>query len=202
MPSAYTCSSCGAPIQVKNRFSRVIVCPYCDTHHRVSVEGLDPSGKHPKLAQFPSMFEVNPTGEILGRPFTALGRLRYRYSGGFFDEWFIEYDGAPAWFAEDEGAYTLFTELVEAVDIPENLLSLKPGQNIMLGERRVMIKERGEATIEGGEGELMHYIEPGTPVKYLDGIWNGQKTSIELSEDELELFIGKVLMKRDIVVHR
>ncbi|HQP49641.1 MAG TPA: DUF4178 domain-containing protein [Spirochaetota bacterium] len=198
--TSYNCTSCGAPIEVKNRFSKVIVCPYCDTHHKVNVDGLDPSGKHPKLAEFPSIFHVGCRGTILGKPFSALGRLRYKYSGGFFDEWFVDYDGEPAWFAEDEGTFTLFTEMIEAVDLPENIDALKPGQNILVGDKKVMIKEKGAATIEGGEGELMHYIEPGTPVKYIDGIWSGKKTSIEFSEDELELFIGQPLMKRDIVV--
>jgi hypothetical protein len=199
MPS-YNCTSCGAPIEVKNRFSKVIVCSYCGTHFKVSVEGLDPSGQHPKLADFPSIFQVGSRGTILGKPFTAHGRLRYKYDGGFFDEWFLDYDGEPAWFAEDEGTFTLFTELVEAVEIPENISSLKAGQNIMIGDKKVMIKEKGSATIEGGEGELMHYDEPGTKVSYIDGIWNGKKTSIEFSDEELELFIGRVLLKRDIIV--
>lgn len=197
---SYTCSSCGAPIEVKNRFSRVIVCPYCNTHHRVSVEGLDPSGKFPKLAEFPSIFKVGSRGTILGKPFAALGRMRYSYGGGHFDEWFLDYDGGTAWFAEDEGTYTLFTELVEAVEIPENIHALKAGANIMIGERRVMIKEKGEAVIEGGEGELFHYVEPGTKVYYIDGIWEGKKTSIEYTDDEIELFIGRMLLRRDIVV--
>ncbi len=198
--ASYNCSSCGAPIEIKNRFSKVLVCPYCGTHHKVRVDGLDPAGKHPKLAEFPSLFHVGCRGTILGKPFTAMGRLRYKYSGGFFDEWFIDYDGEPGWFAEDEGTYTLFTELIEAMEVPENIQSLKAGQNIMIGDRRVMIKEKGHATIEGGEGELFHYMEPGSPVTYIDGIWEGKKTSVEFTEDELELFIGRVLLKRDIVV--
>jgi hypothetical protein len=164
------------------------------------VDGLDPTGKHPKLAEFPSIFTVGCRGTILGKPFIAHGRLRYKYSGGFFDEWFLDYDGEPAWFAEDEGTFTLFTELIEAVEVPADISALRAGQNIMLGERRVMIKEKGSATIEGGEGELMHYVEPGTPVTYIDGVWDGKKTSIEFTDDELELFIGRVLLKRDIAV--
>ncbi len=197
---SYTCTSCGAPIEVKNRFSKVIICPYCDTHHKVTVEGLDPSGKHPKLAEFPSIFKVGSRGLILGKPFVALGRMRYSYEGGHFDEWFLEYDGGTAWFAEDEGTFTLFTELIEAVEVPENINSLKAGANIMIGDRRVMVKEKGMATIEGGEGELYHYIEPGAEVHYIDGIWEGRKTSIEYTDDEIELFIGRVLLRRDIVV--
>ena len=198
--ATYNCSSCGAPIEITNRFSKVIVCSYCNTHHKVKVDGLDPSGKHPKLAEFPSLFKVGCRGTILEKPFIANGRLRYKYDGGFYDEWFIDYNGDPAWITEDEGTYTLYTEMIEAVDVPDNIDSVRAGQNIMIGDKKVMIKEKGRATIEGGEGELYYYVEPGTPVTYIDGIWNGKKTSIECTEDEVELFIGRPFIKRDIVV--
>jgi DNA-directed RNA polymerase subunit RPC12/RpoP len=198
--TTYECSSCGAAIEIKNRFSKVVVCQYCGTHHRVTVEGLDPSGKHPKLAEFPSIFKVGSRGTILGKPFTANGRIRYKYSGGFFDEWFLDYDGEPAWFAEDEGAYTLYTEQIEAVDVPENIDSVRAGQNLMIGDKKVMIKEKGKAVIEGGEGELSYSVEPGTQVIYIDAVWNGKKASIEYTEDELEFFIGRPVLKKDIAV--
>jgi len=199
MPS-YKCPSCGAPIEVKNRFSKVIVCSYCGTHHKVRVDGLDPSGKHPALAEFPSIFSTGCRGSILGKPFSVNGRLRYKYDGGFYDEWSVDYDGEPAWISEDEGTYTLFTELIEAAEIPENIDSVRAGQNIMIGDKKVMIKEKGRAVMEGGEGELLHYIAPGTPVVYIDAVWSGKKASIEYSEDEIELFIGRPLLKRDIVI--
>jgi hypothetical protein len=198
--STYNCSSCGAPITITNRFSKVIICPYCGTHHRVRIDGLDPSGKHPALAEYPSILTVGCKGTILGNTFVAHGRLRYRYKGGFYDEWFLDYGGEPAWFTEDEGSYTLYTEMVDGVELPDDIDSLRAGQNIKLGDRKIMIKERGVATIEGGEGELFHYFEPGTTVTYIDGIWQKRKTSIEFSEDEIEFFIGQPVLKRDIVI--
>ena len=198
MPS-YNCTSCGAPIEVKNRFSKVIVCQYCNTHLKVGDNGLDPAGKHPKLADFPSIFSVGCRGTILGKPFAALGRMRYKYDGGFFDEWFMEYDGETAWVTEDEGACSLYTDLFEAADIPD-IGSLKPGQNITVGDKRIMIKEKGAAVVEGGEGELGFYVEPGSKITYVDGISDGKKVSIEYTDSEIEFFIGRPLLKKDIVV--
>lgn len=197
--SALECSSCGAPVEIKNRFSKVVVCEYCGTHLKVKGDGLEASGKYPKLAEFPSIFSVGSRGTILGKPFTAMGRMRYKYEDGHYDEWFIDYDGDAAWFCEDEGTYTLYTEMAEATEIPE-IGSIRAGQNIMVGDRKVMIKEKGQATIESGEGELSYYVEPGTDVTYIDGVSEGKKVSIEFSEDEVELFIGRPLFKKDIVV--
>jgi len=198
--SAYTCTSCGASIEVKNRFSKVIVCDYCGTHLKVKGNDISESGKYPKIADFPSIFELGSKGTILEKPFTALGRMQYNCDGGHYDEWFLDYDGGTAWFTEDEGTYTLYTDLLEVTDIPA-MESLKAGQNITVGDRKVMIQEKGVATVAGGEGELSYYVEPGSKITYVDGVSDGKKVSIEYSEDEVELFIGRPLLKRDIVVN-
>lgn len=197
----FTCTSCGAPVEIKNRFAKVIVCEYCGTHMKIQEEGgLDEQGKYPKLAEYPSIFKVGSTGTILGKAFTASGFMRYKYSGGHFDEWFLEYDGGTAWFAEDEGTYTLFTDMMEAVDVPA-IESLRPGQVFQMGGKKVMVKEKGNAEIEGGEGELYFYLEPGTKVSYIEGITEGHKISIEYTDEEVEMFSGRVVLSKDIIVN-
>jgi hypothetical protein len=197
--SSMNCASCGAPVEIKNRFSKVFVCGYCGSHLTVGDAGLGIAGKYPKLTDFPSIFQVGSTGAILGKPFTALGRMRYKYPGGHYDEWFIDFNGEKAWFTEDEGTYTLYTDLFEAVDIPD-IYTIKPGQNIMVGDKKVMVKEKGRAVIEGGEGELYFYAEPGTEVIYMDAVSEGRKVSVEYTENEVEVFAGRPLLKRDIVI--
>lgn len=186
-------------MEVKNRFSKVLVCAYCGSHLKVTDDGFDATGKHPKLAEFPSIFQVGSRGTILGKPFAAMGRMRYNYSGGHFDEWFIEYDGGSAWFTEDEGTYSLYTEAMDALEFPD-ITSVRAGQNVMIGDKKVMVKEKGTAEIAGAEGELSFYAEPGTKVTYMDGVSEGKKISIEATEDEIEMFIGRPLLPRDIVV--
>jgi hypothetical protein len=198
MPSLQ-CTSCGAPVEIRNRFSKVFVCAYCGTHLRVTDSGLDITGKHPKLAEFPSILSVGCRGTILGKPFTALGRMRYDYGGGHFDEWFLDHDGATAWLSEDEGTFALYTEMEEAEKFPD-VASVRAGQTVTVDGRKVMIKEKGKARIAGGEGELSFYVEPGTEVVYIDGISEGKKISIECTEDEIELFTGRVVLKKDITV--
>jgi DNA-directed RNA polymerase subunit RPC12/RpoP len=197
--SSMSCTSCGAPLEIENRFSKVLVCGYCGTHLKVSGEGLDISGKHPKLAEFPSIFNVGTRGTILGKPFKALGRMRYKTEDSYYDEWFIDYDGETAWFVEDEGTYSIFFEIFEAADFPDPG-TISAGQNIEVAGKRVMVKEKGTSVVEGGEGELSYYQEPGTEVTYIDGVAEGKKISIETTEDEVEVFTGRPLLKRDIVV--
>jgi len=70
----------------------------------------------------------------------------------------------------------------------------------MVGDKKVMVKEKGHAVVDGGEGELYFYVEPGTEVVYLDAVSEGKKVSIEYTENEVEMFAGRPLLKRDIVV--
>ncbi len=193
------CPSCGAPVEVKNRFSKVLVCSYCSTHLRISGDGFDPTGKHPKLAEYPSIFQVGSKGTILGKPFAAMGRIRYQYPGGHFDEWFLDYEGGQAWLTEDEGTYSLFTEVQEAIEFPD-ISAVRPGQNVVIGDKKVMVKEKGTAEVAGAEGELSFYIEPGTKVQYMDGVSEGRKVSIEATDTEIEMFVGRPLLSRDIAV--
>jgi hypothetical protein len=197
--SSMNCTSCGAPVEIENRFSKILVCSYCGTHLKVAGNSLDISGKHPKLTDYPSIFSVGAKGTILGKPFKALGRMRYKTDDSYYDEWFLDYDGDTAWFLEDEGTYTIFFEMFEAADIPD-IDSIRAGQNIEVGGKRVMIKEKGTSVVEGGEGELSYYQEPGTEITYIDGVADGKKISIETTEDEVEIFTGRPLLKRDIVL--
>ncbi len=194
------CPSCGAPIEIKNRFSKVLVCDYCGTHSKIGSDSLSVAGKYPKLAEFPSQFSIGCTGTILEKSFSALGRMRYNYGSGHYDEWFIEYDGETAWLTEDEGSYTLFTEMQEVSDFPD-ITTVRAGQSVTINNKKVMIKEKGKAKVDGGEGELLFYIEPGTEVTYIDGISEGKKVSIEATEEEIEFFTGRPLLKKDIVVN-
>lgn len=177
----------------------MLVCGYCGTHLKVTDDGFDAAGKHAKLAEFPSIFKVGSRGTILGKPFTALGRMRYNYPGGHFDEWFLEYDGGTAWFTEDEGTYAIFTEVEDALEFPD-ITGVRAGQNVMVGAKKVMVKEKGTAEVAGAEGELSFYVEPGTKVVYMDGVSEGKKIAIEGTEDEIELFTGRPLLARDIIV--
>jgi len=117
-----TCSSCGAPIQIENQFVRAITCPFCGASYLVEGDStLNPSGKGASLANYPSRLSVGTRGKIRGREFTVLGRIRYTYDEGFWDEWQIAWDDGtpPDWLEEDEGYWTVFKkERVRSAVVP------------------------------------------------------------------------------------
>ena len=186
-----TCPSCSAPLQIENRFTKVVICQYCGQTSNVTPQGLDPTGEKAVLADFPSILSIGAEGTIDSQPFKVLGRLRYKYDEGFWDEWFLQYaNGQKVWLQEDEGTFVAFAKESITSAIPE-FGAIKVGSTIEVNQKQVFIVEKNEALIAGGEGELQFRIHPGETVDYVDGNSGGKVVSIEFAPDEIALSIGE-----------
>ena len=195
-----SCPSCGAPLTIKNRFVKVVTCDFCQQVSTVTGSGLDPTGKKAALAQLPSPLYVDALGEIDGRPFQVVGRLRYKYDAGQWDEWFLTIEEEqPAWLVEDEGTYTLYFQESLEGSAPE-FENVEVGNTLEIGAHQVFITEKGEANIAGGEGQLAFKIIPGETVRYVDGSSGDQAVSLEYTEDEIEFLVGRSIPREALVI--
>lgn len=190
MSRSFTCPSCGAPLEVEHRFSKVVICAYCNQSANITPGGLDPAGKGTQLVGAPSRLSVGATGTINGIAFRALGRLRYGYDGGFWDEWFLALDDdRQLWLQEDDGTFTAF-EKEPITDVLPEFDDVRVGQSIAVNGRSIFVVERTEAMILGGEGELYFAVTPGADVFSIDGSAGGATWSIEYQPDEITLSRG------------
>jgi hypothetical protein len=61
------------------------------------------------------------TGRLEKRPFVVMGRVRYSFGSGFWDEWFLEFgDGTIGWLTEDNHELALQTRTTSK-KIPQNI---------------------------------------------------------------------------------
>jgi len=202
MPDSMRCPGCGAPLSIKHRFVKMVTCDFCGLVSLVSDTGLDPTGRKAKLAQLPSQLYVDASGKLEGRQFRVMGRLRYRYESGYWDEWFLAFeDDEPGWLVEDEGEYTFYVKetLREAVPPFE---AVSAGDVVRVAGRQVFVTEKGKASIAGGEGQLAFTIVPGEEIKYLDGASGEEMVSLEYATDEIELSVGRAVAHDDLVVDK
>ena len=72
--SASQCPSCGAPVEIKNRFSKVLVCGYCGTHLRLSGDGFDARGQAPEARGVPVPVQGGEHGHHPGQTFYRHGQ--------------------------------------------------------------------------------------------------------------------------------
>lgn len=162
---------------------------------------LDPIGKVATLTELPSPLYVDAVGKLAGQPFQAVGRLRYRYDAGQWDEWFVLLDGQhPAWLVEDGGTYKLFRKEVLTTALP-TFDEIGVGSTVSVNGRNVFVVEKGMANILGSEGQLAFSIVPGEEIGYIDGVADGARVAIEFTSSEIEFLVGRVLQPSDVQVN-
>ncbi len=200
MARSLSCPNCGGPITVESAYTTLVVCPYCGSSLYIRDTGVDITGRTAKLAQFPSRLSVGAQGTIRGRPFRVLGRVRYQYEDGFWDEWFLQFaDGQVGWAEEDEGEFTLTFKRKLTSPIPP-FDQIRVGSTIPLGGAPMFVTEKGGAQIVGGEGEISMTAPPGRAIQYVDGNAGGKAIRLVIDPSGIMLHQGDPLEFQDLVV--
>ena len=194
------CPSCGAQLPVEHRFVRMVACQYCQTVSEITDAGLDPTGKTAKLAPLPTRFRVGQSGTLRGRPFEVLGRVRYTYDEGMWDEWYLAFaDGDAGWLEEEEGEYTLSRQ--EKLRTPAPAFDqVRVGTQFDVNGYPFFVTERCRAQIAGAEGQLFYKAIPGRAINFLDGNVGGRTAYLEYTDEAIEFGVGEVIPRDDIQV--
>lgn len=189
------CPSCGAEIAADRRFAKLVVCQFCESAVLLDEKAARVAGKMAVLAQTPSPFFVGGSGTLMDRRFNILGRVRYGYERGYWDEWYLAFeDGSTVWIGEDENNFTLESH-DESETAPIEYADAYPGQSIQLGATTFALDEKGIAICEGGEGQLPFPIVSGERVPFLDLSLSDRFATIEydIEDTTARVFRGRRL---------
>lgn len=197
-----SCTSCGAPLQIENQFIRSVTCGFCGMAYMVSGDStLDSTGTTVALANYPSRLKVYSKGTIRGRGFTVLGRIRYTYDEGFWDEWQIGWDdGAPpSWLEEDEGYWTVFNKQRVRGEIP-SYDALRVGTTVNINGQNVFISEKRRARVLGSEGQFAAVMPIQGQFGYAQGAADGKMIAVNYWDNEIEISSGDELEHHEVTV--
>ena len=187
------CPECSAELEWQARFSELVVCDSCQTASRLSDGGIHAVGRMAQLAHTPGPLYLGATGRLGKKTFTVLGRVRYRYAQGFWDEWLLSMsDGGSRWVAEDEAEHTVMRQ-VKRGDALSLMRRAAPGGRLSLGERSFHVDEKSQAQCVGGEGQLPFVIRQGDEIGYADLSGGGDHVAtIEIdAEGGGRVYVGK-----------
>ncbi len=163
-----TCPSCGNQITQITRSPQIIVCPACNTTSFLQNGKLEDVGKSAILTDIPSIFQINRTYRHKDWRFTPVGRVRYDYGDGWWDEWFVRSDnGKEGWVSVDEGEIAIETLVQEGLNVPP-FDKLSVGGALMVNRIRMTIIEKNSCTMIGAQGELPFRIIPNETYGYVD----------------------------------
>jgi hypothetical protein len=170
-----------------------VVCPHCSSAIILDEKAASVSGKMAVLAQTPSPFFVGGSGSLQQRTFSVIGRVRYGYTRGFWDEWYLAFeDGRTVWVSEDEGNYAI--EVLSEVDVAIEFATASPGDRVQLAGTEFHVDEKDVATCEGGEGQIPFRVLTGEKTPFLDLSTKDRFATIEFDlDDPTRVFLGKRL---------
>lgn len=194
------CPQCGSEVAVDRRFSHMAVCGACRSVVTFGEDAARVAGRLSVLPESRSRLQVGLAGRVRGRAFEVVGRVRYGWARGYWDEWYILLDGTdPAWLSEDEGELAFERGGVLA-DAPP-LGTLTPGASVTLGGRPWRVTERGVARCEGGEGQLPFVVVQGEEVPFADLEGRaGEVGTLELDRGGARLFEGEELRPGELTL--
>lgn len=202
MAQQLQCQNCSAPLAVENQFVRAVTCRFCGSAYIVSGDStLSANGQGTSLANYPSRLSVGTRAKIKGRGFQVLGRIRYTYEEGFWDEWQIMWDdGAPpSWLEEDEGYWTLFDKMRLRGEVA-SYDSIRVGKSVTLNGMQVFITERRQARVLGSEGQFSAVMPIQGQFGYATGNAGEEIISVNFWADEIEVSRGQEVALTDLVL--
>lgn len=190
---AIACPNCGAEVQAGG-FEAIVVCASCSTANYFHLGQLKSAGPVAPIADMPSRFRLGMHGRIKGVAFEVVGRVRYEYADGGWNEWNLVFgDGTIGWLHEDEGELSLMVERMVAQG-PLSLAELRIGEQatFQLGAeiRHLFVQELGRATPVSGEGRITSELQPNVPFDYADGFVGDKEAVLLSTHDHHVLFVG------------
>lgn len=186
------CPSCGAGHTVYNPGVMTIVCEYCGNAVYWDQEKIANAGTQSILPEGFSRLYRGATGALFNKRFRVLGRIRYSFGKGFWDEWFLEFEnGSITWLTEDNHEFAL-EQRIAAPDVPP-IDRLSPGTSLTVNTKAYVIEEVGQAECLGVEGDLPIQAQSGETYAFADGSTpDGNYTiGIEYDATPPTVFLGR-----------
>ena len=112
------CPACGAPVPLASAALPYAVCGHCQTLILRDGDDLKAIGKSAVLPFDVSPVQIGTRGTADGQRFEVIGRVRWGWSDGSWNEWLLQVGAGTAWLGEAMGLYVLLAEAPELLETP------------------------------------------------------------------------------------
>lgn len=149
-------------------------CPYCQTLILRDGPGVEEIGKVAVLPFDVSPIQLGTTLVDAGRTLSIVGRVRWAWDGGSWNEWLAMADnGGQYWLAEAGYALMLTTEWPQALDEPlvrdfAQGKAIARGDAVQVAEQQFFASDLKEVECLGSEGDLPIPTQVGTRMTSVD----------------------------------
>jgi hypothetical protein len=197
-----TCPNCGAPIRFRSNDLPVKVCDYCHSSVLRTGGNLQAIGKIAEVPDDVSPLQLGVRGRDGAHSFELIGRVRWRYADGAWNEWLALFDdGATGWVGESMGRYMMLRQAADDALAPVVVDHIKAGQPIAIdtlitiGGVDYAVTDNKQVTCVASEGELPFNAPLGLTATSIDLMTpNGECASIQKDQGgEVEAYVGRYM---------
>ncbi|MGQ9916651.1 MAG: DUF4178 domain-containing protein [Bryobacteraceae bacterium] len=148
------CPSCGAPVQFAWSSAVQTACPYCHSilvRHDVDLEKVGIVADLPPDA---SPIQLLTEGIFDNRRFTVIGRIRYEWEQGGWNEWHILFnDQSTGWLSDAQAEYAVSFLVAPPAPLP-GPDQIRPGNMLRISGAPFYVTHLTPVRYIGFEGEL------------------------------------------------
>jgi hypothetical protein len=181
------CPQCGDSLPIYFKWTKLVECLSCKSTIFLEDDSIKLIGKSSTLSPEPSLLELRTPISIDNKTYTPLGKIRYSYGRGFWEEWFlVGGKNREFWLSVDEGDFVLESRI-------KIVLPFRKIEQLSIGKKygKFVVTEIGEGECVGFEGELPKSISIGDTHRYAHLSEGGADLmSVESSSDGIEVFRG------------
>jgi hypothetical protein len=200
------CPNCGAAVRFRSADLPVKVCDYCRSSLVRTGDVLQAMGKIAEVPEDVSPLQIGVRGTDGGVGFELIGRVRWRWTDGGWNEWLALFDdGSTAWIGEAMGRYMLLRPVEHGGMRTGVVRSLRDDQDIELGTEATIdginytVTDVKEASCAGGDGELPFSTPAGLTMKSIDLMApDGHCASIQKERGEVLVYAGRYVTLGDL----
>ncbi|TKD52893.1 DUF4178 domain-containing protein [Sphingomonas baiyangensis] len=192
-----SCPNCGAPVTFRSASLPNRVCDQCRSMLVRSDDGVGIAGVQAALPFDVSPIRMGTRGRFDGRAFEVIGRVRWRWTDGSWNEWLCLFgDGSHGWLGEAMGQFMMTHE--RALDTIDPAWRLKltrdarVGDTVMLDGEEMTIADSREVLCIAAEGELPFTAPPGWRIHSTDlRSGSGRLANVQRDGSEVHFYDGR-----------
>jgi DNA-directed RNA polymerase subunit RPC12/RpoP len=192
----FNCPQCGYTLSLYFKHTKLVQCQACKSNIFLEDDAVHLWGDSSVLAPEISILELNKAFFLEQNSYLPIGKIRYSYGRGFWEEWWIkDTQNNEYWLSVDEGDL-VFQQKVKITYLDDFFERLHVG---LVTSDDWVVTELGEAKCEGFEGSLPKKIVVGSTYVYAHLSAKGAKLrTLELVDGKIEVYEGKWISPFDI----
>lgn len=206
MALAANCPQCGGALTFRSADLVARVCDHCHATIVRRGEVLANVGQAAELPDDVSPLRLGARGHDALAPFEIVGRVRWRWADGAWNEWCALYgDGSYGWLGEASGRWMLLREVEASAWTGGAVAALRaggavrPGDTATLGALDYTVADVQAVECVGAEGELPFPTPIGTTGTSIDlQRPDGRVATLQVERGELSAYAGRHVTLADI----